>query len=219
LWIIGIGLLAAASSAYAVPLLSLSVVADVVTGSGYGIDASEKSSDNPTKLGVGFVDSLTSRNLEFSAVNESLSFVIGSVSLFEPNEHSGILGSERDGLEVSWTFSFTIDNATVQKTLDAVASAEIGAVSDGDTDYSLDWSPGQVEFGSGWLLSISLSDLAFRTGGDLIQMATITLLGSPTPPPRAAPPPGASVPEPGTIALFALGLAGIGAARRKKLAP
>jgi PEP-CTERM motif len=189
---------------------------DLQLGAGYGTDKNKDKDNNEeggTLLDVAFKASFTSKTFTLEAVDSAFSFDLGTVRLAEPDSHGGILPAETDDLGVSWIFHFTQPTVGSQP-VTAVAVAEAGFIRDAG-QYWLDWSPVRVDLGDGLSFLLSLNDLEAETKKPVMQTATITLLSLPT---LEAPPPGASVPEPGTIGLFALGFAGIGAARRKKAA-
>jgi hypothetical protein len=219
LWLLaaGIGLLAAAPAAEAAVTFSINNVSNSI-GAGYGVDANE---NGGTKLDVLFTQLMSASDFTANAIGEAVSFDLGTLELREPNAQSGITSNEIDQLAVSWTFTVrdVPTNESITRTVSALPTVLTGSVSDSAVDYALAWSPLTVSFASGLELNILLNALDIATNdpryNTKTQTATITLRSLP-PPSRQVPPPTGSVPEPSTIALFALGLAGIGAARRKK---
>ena len=207
---LGVGLFLAAQAAEAVTFSITEAVRTI--GSGYGKD---KNDAPETLLGVKFDDSFKLQSFSLNAGGQTFSFLLGTVTLTEPS-NGGINADEINDLGVSWTLEFA-GPLSVSEKITATPFAAVGEINQDDSvDFALYWLPVTVNFSTGGQFRINLNDLEFDQSGTHRQLATITLLDLPTQPTREAAPPGASVPEPGTIALFALGLAGIGAARRKK---
>jgi hypothetical protein len=186
--------------------------AQFTPGPGYGVDASENSSV-ATKIDVQFSTSaFSTQNFDLEAVNESFTFGFGTIDLEEPNAHGGIVANEADGLGITGTLTFSAPTGVTQ-TVTALGVATPGSISDSSADYVIDWLPVTVLFGNGGSFLLNLTDMSFYGRGSQTQNATITLLSLGDRINVAGP---VSVPEPGTLGLLGLGLAGLGLSRRRK---
>ncbi|MPZ09496.1 MAG: PEP-CTERM sorting domain-containing protein [Kiloniellaceae bacterium] len=174
--------------------------ASFTPGSGYGDDGSESASS--TLLEVAFSTStFAAQSFSLNSVGQSQTFNFGTINLQEPSSGGGIVGGETDDLGVIANFIFTSPLGMTQM-VNAVGTATTGSVSDTHVDYTLAWSPILVDFGIGGQLQISLLELSFFGQDILTQTATITLFELP----RTVI---TTIPEPGTLFLFAIGLIGL----------
>ena len=187
----------------------------LTAGGGYGVDADESSG---TLLDVIFTTDGTAIPLTFDLnPPPSSTFVFGTVSFRESDKicPSGPCSTdETDDLGVTASFTFTGPIGLVQ-TVIATGTATAGTINDSQVDYSLQWAPVTVLFGSGSAFQISLAPLSFTNNLGVPHVDSSQLLYATVTMNSAAE--DTSVPEPATLVLLGLGIAGIGFTRRRRL--
>jgi hypothetical protein len=184
-------------------------------GSGYGVDADESIG---TLLDVLFTTTDTDIPLSFPLgppVSETFTF--GTVTFREPDRicPSGPCSTdETDNLGVTAHFTFTNPLGSIED-VTAAGTATVGTTNDIAVDYSLAWTPVIVDFGTAGQFKIELDTLSFTNNPGLPHEDSTQLLGAKIALLSAAGD-AATVPEPATLGLLALGLLSMGAATRRR---
>lgn len=183
-------------------------------GTGYGTETNTvENGASPSKLDVTFSNlaSFTTQNFDLTSLSPtSVLFNFGTVKFDELNiALSETLGDL--GIEATFTFLQPgVGPQTISTIGKPVLGPSNGQAENSMVDFSIDWTPVTVNFGTTGSFLLDLTDLAFTQRNQTLDAsARITLLTEDEAPSN-------DVPEPGTLALAALGLAAAGTVRRRK---